>query len=80
MKTYIVTSYTNYGQYVHLINAYNIEDVRSVADKCDTIWSGYDVEELDTETYGIIFVGGGEADYAITESGYKVNEFKIIEG
>ena len=59
MKTYLVKSWTNYGERVHIINAENEEDVKNIAEACDQVLSGYEIEEVDTEQRGIVAVAGG---------------------
>ncbi|MBD3405048.1 MAG: hypothetical protein GF411_02795 [Candidatus Lokiarchaeota archaeon] len=61
MNTYLIRSHTNYGEVVHIINAENEAEVREFASKCNTVWDGYDIEEVDTKTRGIVAIGGGDS-------------------
>ena len=59
MKTYIVRSYTNYGEVVHIINADDEKDAGDMAKEYGA-WDDCDVEEIDTATRGLSCVGGGD--------------------
>lgn len=58
---YAVTSRTNYGEVIHLINAENESEVKDIAKDNDEIWEGYEIELINTVKRGIVFVGGGES-------------------
>lgn len=60
MKTFVITSYTNYGQVIDIVNANNLEEANNIANQDKTIWKGFDIEELDTTTLGNVFTGGGD--------------------
>jgi hypothetical protein len=60
MKTYAITSHTDYGDVILIINADDIHNVRQVADDNDCVWVGYNVEEIDTTKKGVVFIGGGD--------------------
>jgi hypothetical protein len=54
MKTYIVTSATNYDLMVHVVNAENEKDATTSALKKGA-WEGCEVFEIDTKTEGVVF-------------------------
>jgi len=60
MKTFLVKSYTNYGEVVHVVNADNETEARTVADGRDDVWEGYEVEELSRDLRGVVAVAGGD--------------------
>ncbi len=59
MKTYIAKSHTNYGEVVYVINAPSLELASQIAG-ISGAWDGYDVEEIDTETFGLVGAFGGD--------------------
>ena len=60
LKTYLLRSFTNYGEVVHVVNAENEDEVRKVALNHPGVWEGYSIEELNTVTKGIVAVAGGD--------------------
>jgi len=60
MKLYAVTSHTNYGDTITLINAENEIDANKIAYDNEDVWDGYAIEEIDTVAVGVTFFGGGE--------------------
>lgn len=54
MKTFIVTYRTNYGLAVMLINNEDIKMAKIIA-KENGAWDGFDIEELDKISKGIVF-------------------------
>lgn len=71
MKTYIVTYYTNYGEYVWVICAENKEKLNETIkhyQNNDIKWGGYthgigdyfDIQEIDNTKEGVLFIGGGD--------------------
>jgi hypothetical protein len=54
VKTFIVTYRTNYGLSVMLINSDDIESAKFIA-KEKGAWNGFEVEEVDLLTKGVIF-------------------------
>lgn len=61
MNTYLVKSATNYGEVVHVVNAENEDDIRNIVLNNDEVWDGYEIEQVDTVTKGIVAVVGGDA-------------------
>jgi len=60
MKTYLVKSQTNYGETVAVVNAENETEVRNIVLNNEYVWDGYEIEEVDTKTRGIITFAGGD--------------------
>lgn len=60
MNTYLIRSYTNYGEVVHIINAEAEGEARKIADRSSCVWEGYDIEKIDTKSRGIVAVAGGD--------------------
>lgn len=60
MKTYIVKSFTNYGEVVHIVNAENLDDLSTIVSADDTIWDNPNIEELDMSVHGVVAIGGGD--------------------
>lgn len=58
-RTYLVLSQTNYGETVTVINAKDESELKEIASQCDTVWDGYDFEEIDTHAHGKIGCYGG---------------------
>lgn len=62
MQSFIVTYRDNYGLNVMIINSENIENAKLIASEKtglkNTIISGYDIEEIDLNTKGIVFNEG----------------------
>ena len=56
MKTFIVHYTTNYGLAVMIINAKDELNARKFAD--GKAWPGYEIQELNTNDYGIVFYEG----------------------
>jgi hypothetical protein len=59
MKIFVVTSSTNYGDVIYIINAEDEQEARETAKKSGA-WDYFSIEELDCETRGLVFAGGGE--------------------
>ena len=59
MNTYLVKSGTNYGEVVHVVNADDESEVRSIVLNNDQVWEGYEIEKVDTNTKGIVAIAGG---------------------
>lgn len=57
MKTFIVTYTTNYGLAVMLINNEDIENAKIIAKENGAL-DGFDIEEIDKISKGIIFSEG----------------------
>ena len=53
MKTYIIESSTNYGLYVHIVNAETPEEAKAIA-LVEGAWDGCDVHEICTTTKGLV--------------------------
>jgi len=53
MKTWLVSSDTNYGLYIHVVNAETSEEAILYAKKSGA-WDGCWVEEIDTTTEGVV--------------------------
>ena len=60
MKTFILRSDTNYGELIHIVNAEDEDDCRNIVLNNEKVWDNYTLEELNTETKGIVFEGGGD--------------------
>jgi hypothetical protein len=60
MKTFLIKSNTNYGEVVHVINAPSEEAVKILANSNKAVWDGYEVEEIDTTTIGLVTICGGD--------------------
>ena len=58
MNTYLVLSDTNYGEVVHVVNAVDEDDVRVIVSVDDSVWSGYEIEIVNTTTRGIVAIVG----------------------
>lgn len=56
LKTFAVTSQTNYGPLVHIINAENETTARAIADNAKEVWDGYTIQEVLRQKTGIVFV------------------------
>jgi hypothetical protein len=54
MKTYIITSDTNYNLMVHIVNAKNEKEATTTALK-EGAWEGCKVFEINTKTEGVVF-------------------------
>ena len=54
MKTFVVTYTTNYGLSLYIINSESIDKAKEEA-LLNGAWSGFDIEELDTYTEGVVF-------------------------
>jgi hypothetical protein len=59
MKTFAITSYTDYGQVIDIINADTLDRAKELTGITDLVWRNYDIEEIDTKSEGIVFVSGG---------------------
>ena len=55
MKTYTVSWYTNYGLSVMVINASSKEGVEKIVEE-EVAWDGYEIDELDTTSKGMVFL------------------------
>lgn len=53
MKTYIVTSTTNYGLMIHIVNAENKKNATTLALK-EGAWEGCKISEINTKTEGVV--------------------------
>jgi len=60
MKTYLLRSQTNYGEVVHIVNALDEEDMRSLVADNPYVWDGYTHEVLNTKTRGLKAEAGGD--------------------
>jgi len=56
MKSFIVCSAGNYGLITVIINAENIETVRTIADKHECCWDGYEIEEIKNYPAGVFLI------------------------
>jgi hypothetical protein len=55
MKTFILCSDTNYDLSVTIVNAESEEEVRNLVKDNKYVWLGYNINEIDTKTKGIVF-------------------------
>ena len=60
LKTYLVLSYTNYGETVTVFNAKGEDDLKEMIEKSLYVWDEYDIVELETGVRGEIGNYGGD--------------------
>lgn len=60
MKTFTLKAMSNYGELVYIVNAETETDALEIVRKDNTTWDVDEVEELDTHTKGLVFIGGGD--------------------
>tara|TARA_R110000803_G_scaffold95395_5_gene163399 strand:+ start:6559 stop:6744 length:186 start_codon:yes stop_codon:yes gene_type:complete len=59
MNTYLVKSSTNYGEVAHVVNAIDEADVRIIVLNDSSVWSGYEIELINTTKRGLVSIVGG---------------------
>jgi len=57
-KIYIITSDSNYGKVVQIVNAHDEDEAWEIASESPYCWYNGEVEEIDTDTYGLIYDTG----------------------
>lgn len=58
MKTFLIRSQTNYGEWCHIINAEDMEQASQLADVAGA-WPGFAIEEVNTSSFGVVATCGG---------------------
>lgn len=59
MSTFVVTSQTNYGEVVYIVNAPNIRDAMTLA-QYRGAWNDSEIEKIDINNNGVVGIYGGD--------------------
>jgi len=53
-KKFLVQWQSNYGNEAAIVYALDIDEAKSMCDKSDLVWDGYDIEEIMELNYSLI--------------------------